>query len=203
MKWIYFFDDINQYLEEDEKILWARKEIENLLKIIPKVIRDIVVFLAIYSIFVIFSIITEIIIGFVIIVLLGIAVVITILVIAIGAYKERIKIPLSRDQLREYEFFYVITTKRYIRKDYYYHYERDFSKYPEEAFDQIGDTVFLNFSYVNEIVVDYIFKRLNFQIKDISEGRDFFLEFKEKEELGRVIDILQTVLPKENFRYDL
>ena len=91
----------------------------------------------------------------------------------------------------------MITNKRYIRKDYYYHYKRDFSKYPKKAFEQIGDTVFLNFDYIAAIIVDYVLKEINFKIRDYPQRRAFFLGFNVKDEMVKVMEIIQTAIPLE------
>ena len=56
MQRINSIDEINQYLEEDEEILWFRKEIKNLFGIVPFAIITLFIFLTIISIYIIFII---------------------------------------------------------------------------------------------------------------------------------------------------
>ena len=51
IEWIKFYDEIHAYLEEDEKILWKREEIKNLLGIIQFNAIFTVIFLGIISAF--------------------------------------------------------------------------------------------------------------------------------------------------------
>jgi len=198
MKWIYFIDEIDQFLDEDEEILWSRKKIVNLLSIIPFILKAGIIFTLFCLIFIIYSFFLGSVIGIMLILSFYTFGLGFLIVAVVKSYRTKTKtIQLNRDQLKEYEFFYIITNKRYIRKDYYYHYKRDFSKYPKNAFYQIGDSVFLNFDYVDEILVDYVLKEVNFKIKGFPEGRAFFLEFKEIDELEKIMEIIQTVIPLE------
>lgn len=196
--WIQSSNEAEEFLNEDEEILWSRKEINNLLSFVSFSIKAIIFYIGFLMIFYIICVISGIIVGAILMLSLCILGIIVTIVMTIKTYRTRIKtIPLNRNQLRQYEFFYMITNKRYIRKDYYYHDKRDFSKYPKNAFEQIGDTVFLNFECVDRIIVDYVLKEINFKIKGYPEGRAFFLGFNEKDEMDKVMKLIQTALPLE------
>ncbi|MFX1429152.1 MAG: hypothetical protein ACFFCY_03180 [Promethearchaeota archaeon] len=195
MKWIYFYDEICQYLKEDEKILWSRKETKNLFSFIPfgiKIGFCIIIFFTLGCIYT--GLVLRTLIGTLVMFSIGIFGLVLVVLILVRSYKEVTKIQLTHEQLKEYDFFYIITNKRYIRKDYHFHSKQNFSKYPKNAFQKVGDTVFLHFDSVEAIIVDYVFKEVNFKIKNFPEGRAFFLDFKEKSEMKKVIEKIQTVI---------
>jgi len=198
MKWIHFYDEIKQYLDNDEEILWSRKETNNLLGFIPFTIKVGICFITFITIG---CISTSLVLGpnfgTLLIFSIGLVGIVWMIIISLKNYRKITAIQLPREQLKEYDFFYLITNKRYIRKDYFFHYKRDFSKYPENAFDQVGDTVFMNFDWIDIIIVDYVLKEINFKIKDFPEGRAFFLGFTDKDEMEKVMEIIQTVIPLE------
>ncbi|MFX0140575.1 MAG: hypothetical protein ACFFDN_43445 [Candidatus Hodarchaeota archaeon] len=198
MKWIYSLKELKHLLDEDEEILWLRKETKNLMSLILFSIKAEIFFILFIIVAITIVMILGSIIGVVIILSLGIVGVVYVIIITVKGYRNRMEATqLNREELKEYDFFYIITNKRYIRKDYYYHEKRDFSKYPKNSFEKIGDTVFLHFDWIDLIIVDFVLKEINFKIKDFPEGRAFFLGFKEKDEMEKVMEIIQNVIPLE------
>lgn len=196
MKWILSLNNVEEFLDEDEEILWSRNEINNLLSFILLSIKAMIFYIGFIMIFYIIYIILGSIIGAILMLSFCIIGVITIIGMTVKHYRKVIKtIPLNRNQLKQYEFFLIITNKQYIRKDYYFHYKRDFSKYPRNILEQIGDTIFLNFACINVIIVDYVLKEINFKTKFFPKDRAFFIGFEEKDEMDNVMEIIKSLIP--------
>ena len=194
-------EKFKNFLEEDEKILWIRKQKKNLLLIIPFGIKVGIISSFIFLILILITIILETILGIVIIISIFV-IIIWWIILYINHHINRMKkiLQLSSNELRQYDFIEIITSKRYIRKSYLLNYFKDFLKYPKNVIEQIGDIVFIKLDFIEKVIVEYKFRRIVLFLKGYKpkffNDTDFFIEFTEND-FDELLKILINTLNLE------
>lgn len=201
-------ENIEKYLLKDEKILWYRSKVVDLVFFIRSVIIFIIVSLIFFPICYLFifniqEMITGVIITIVLIITEGI-----LIYLAVYNYKKRKKrLQLTYSQLKNYEEFDIITNKRYIRRYYYLNFKVDLSRYVYENYvEQIGDTVFLKLENIKAIIVVYHIKEINFILEDKASKfyiRDLNMELKDIEKALKIlIELLNLERVEQDSQYE-
>jgi len=111
----------------------------------------------------------------------------------IWIFKKRVKkirtiLKLSKSELKNYEFFDILTNKRYIRRNYYHNFEEDYSAYSEEVYDLVEDVIFLNLKCVSRVIFLNKEKIIALEIKDFENIQGFPIKFFS----GKISEFLQV-----------
>jgi len=207
---------IERLLEKDEKILWKKSKIRNLMKIYQVIIAITIVssfFIFIlypciaivaftYNIdfisFLIFFLISE------ISILLGISWIFI---------KDRIKmiriLQKTIDELKSYEEIDIITNKRIIQKNYIWAdtLKKNLPEFAASSVKIKTDLIFLNIDAIEVIIVDLKNKEIGFMINEIKDNYIIYFDFFKRRgfdpnEMFYALKILKEILPlrkvKEN-----
>jgi len=115
--------------------------------------------------------------------------------------KRRKKLELSKDDLKNYEFFDMLTNQRYIRRNYYYNFERDYSAYPKDAYEIMDDIFFLSLRYVKKILFFFKTSTIGLELEGFEVNKDFPIKFhKDKvSEFPNIRNVLINTLDLEFF----
>lgn len=111
----------------------------------------------------------------------------------IWIFKKRVKkvrttLRLSKSELKNYEFFDILTNKRYIRRNYYLNFEEDYSAYSEEVYDLVEDVFFLNLKCVSRVIFLNKKKIIALEIKGFENIQGFPIKFFS----GKISEFLQV-----------
>ncbi|MFX1427285.1 MAG: hypothetical protein ACFFBE_12595 [Promethearchaeota archaeon] len=188
--------NINKYLSEDEKILWYRIELVNLVYFIRAIVIFIVISLVMcpFINILFFQKQARITIGIMMLVM-GI---IDMVLIALAGYNYKLRkrrLHLEYKQLKNYEQFDIITNKRYIRRHYYLNYKVDLSRYIFEHYiEKIDDIIFLKLENIKSVIVAHQIKEINFILED--EPSMFSIKALEMsfEDFNEALKILKQIL---------
>ena len=198
-------EKVKQYFLKDEKILWERSKVVNLLLFIPISGLCYFMFILIFSLILIYfllnlmEVIEVFVVGFICYgILLGGGIVL--LKEAYEEYKKRKK-AVGGDELKKYEHYEIITNKRYIRRDYKLNFSRnlDFSVYPEEVLDIVEENIlFLDLNKVDQVELNYHEKCIYLMVKidEQDYAASVFIEYK-----GDEFDEIMKILT-ENFSFE-
>ena len=117
-------------------------------------------------------------------------------------FKEmRNNLKLNKNDLKNYEFFDILTNQRYIRRNYYYNFERDYSAYPKDAYEIVDDIFFLSLRYVKRILFFFKTSTMGLELEGFEVNKDFPIKFhKDKvSEFPNIRNILINTLDLEFF----
>lgn len=202
--------NIDDYLEEKEKILWKHEKIVNLLDLKVYFIGNfIIVFLVIFSsLLVLFSpnpSYLGVIIIFFLLMIIGFAL---LTIVTIKSNKERRKIlQLPKEQLKKYIHYEVITNQRYIRRNHFLNHEKaklDYSKIHSKAFTFLDHIIFIKFEMIKEVIINEVYFRISFILEFDEEGEDRYFNFdlhvRSSNEMNTIKETLISIIPKEKIK---
>lgn len=194
-------ENIEKHLLKDERILWHKSEIVNLVYFI----QGIIIFIAcsiviglILDIYLIYNI-EE----FEGLTLTTVFLIIDIVLIWLAIYnyrKRKKRLKSTYKELKNYEEFVILTNNRFIRRNYYLNYKVDLSRYVfENVLEQIGDVVFLKLENIKGIIIEYQVKEINFVFNDELNLSPFYIKFMRmnSNEIEEVIEIITQILNLE------
>ncbi|MFX1313649.1 MAG: hypothetical protein ACFFHD_13725 [Promethearchaeota archaeon] len=191
----------DKYLLKNEKILWHKGEIVNLVYFI----KGIIIFIAcsiviglILDIYLIYNIK-----AYKVLTLTIVFLTIDIILILLAFYnyrKRKKRLQSTYKELKNYEEFDILTNLRFIRRNYYLNYKVDLSRYIfEKVVDQIDDVVFLKLENIKGIIIDYQVKEINFIFNDECNFSPFYIKFMKmnSNEIEEIIEIITQILNLE------
>ncbi|MBY8988293.1 MAG: hypothetical protein KGD61_07555 [Candidatus Lokiarchaeota archaeon] len=183
-------NEINKYLQQDEKILWQNSRTKNLLLFNQIFIVIIVILALIAPIPTFFALTLNSPAGAIAILSIFVIAIVYLIIHKIKTNKFiREKLALSPEKLRNYEFFDILTNKRYIRRNFYENFYGDLSKYSKEVLEIKKDLIFLNLNRIGKVAIDYLDKEIYLILKGHENENDFYLKYS-KNELNKIMNAL-------------
>ncbi len=190
--------EVTNSLQNDEWILWKRIKMVNLLKFIPYniIFNIILTLLCVLGILMFFFMVPFL--------LVGIILSNSSIIMRYRNLKEKLEI--SYKELKNYPSYLVLTTKRFICKDFYLINNAELSEYPSGAIEVVNNILYLNMNYIEKILVDRPYQVINFIIRG-DNGEilsDIYFQYYDIELLKLMeifIDSLNFEKKKENKEY--
>jgi len=193
--------EIEKHLLNNEKVLWHRCTVVNLLRFIPQA-----VFIIVLIIIILISLLT--ILQSLIEIVFYSCVFITVIGVLLGLYINQYKkmkkvLKVSSTELKSYTIYDVLTNKRFIRMNYIlnFHENIDFSVYPLNALYSNEDIMFLDLNFVEIVYVDRLKQNFQFWVNLSPDkyAKTMALEYFTQAEYGKIIDTLSDILSLEVF----
>ncbi|MBY9005361.1 MAG: hypothetical protein KGD63_01230 [Candidatus Lokiarchaeota archaeon] len=195
-------DEIAKFLQNDEWILWKRIKTVNLLKFIYNLLPiTIILIILLFFILILMLFVIWIMIIIIPFILFG-------LFFCISAIKEGYKnlkniLGLSDTELRNYPSYDIITNKSYIKKDFYFLKDTEFSYFVPDSVKIINNIFFLKMDYIEKIIVDLKYKTIEILVRGDDDIliREIYIEYSESNlfQIKRTItEILKFEKIKEN-----
>jgi len=189
--------NLENYLSKDEKVIWFRCEIVNIVYFIRLVIIFIVLSFIVIPLFnFIYDSIGEMEI-LSLIVFFFISDVVLLFLAGYNYSKRKKKLNLTYNQLKNYEEFVILTNKRFIRKNYYMNYKLDLSRYVfENILEYNDDIIFIKLENIKAISIDYLYREIYFLFEKDSHLSKFYIKFLKKDlkEINEVLKRLKQIL---------
>jgi len=91
--------------------------------------------------------------------------------------KLRKNLKLSDDELKIYENFDIITNQRYIRRNYYLNFQRDYTAYPKDVLEIVDEVFFLNLKSVKRVIFFFVDSRIALEPEGFGGSQDFHIKF--------------------------
>lgn len=186
---------------ENETILWEQSWKKNLLwpwYFIPaiSIVVDLIILYAIIALIIIGLIWASLFLMFIIVLT-------TCLLIWINIShngKRRKKLELSNDELKNYQFFDILTNQRYIRRNYYFNFQRSYSSYPKDAYEILDDVFFLNLRYVKRVLFFFRNSTIGLELEGFEEEKDFPIGFN-KDRLSEFPKVRNALINTMNLEF--
>lgn len=205
---------ITRYLRPDEKILWYQHKRQNLAGGIYKIVTLLIGSFVFVPIIILLAMLTS---NPITLPIVLFGVYIPIMAISISyniiVYLTRKKrLNLNYAQLRNYEILDVLTSQRYIKRDYKFEYEeKDMDEHFEnEAVKREKDLVYVDRNRIDHIGVNYFWNAVFFFVNqlDYSYLRIFFETKKEMDSFVQIMNdtfLLELVEVKDRlaFKYKI
>jgi len=200
-------EEFNENLLKDEKILWCTKKTVNLVNFIRLGVFLIMFFIILYKLFFYYYMIQGNFFSLMFLIPTLTLGTLTVSLILLKEYKKLSKLlGLSYKQLKYYNYYNILTNKRYIRKNFKLNHKTDFSVYPVDVVEIINYTIFLNYEKIERVVLNLNRKIIDFKIKGFTgiSNAEFYLEYSKNDlnEIMRVlINTLKLVKKQETSKY--
>ncbi|MFX0135009.1 MAG: hypothetical protein ACFFDN_15315 [Candidatus Hodarchaeota archaeon] len=188
-------EKIETLLEEDEKILWKRSSNRNLLAFIPFGIGGAIIVNIVFAFtgYLIYDTLES-------VFFLGCWIVFVIIFdgycfiwFMIHAYSNMKKhLQLTSKELKNYEEYEVITNMRYIRRNYFLNFDKNFLSYSKRSIERINDITFLDLNRIQEIWVSHKIGKIFLRVNIHKGDTNFYIKFQ-NDEANEIIKALTEV----------